>query len=245
MNLNDKVVLVTGGASGLGEAIVTAAAMAGARVAVVDVQEEAASAVVGRFDGAHAYRCDVSDPQDVDAVLSRIVADFGRLDGAVNNAGIGGQMAPLADGNVENWNRVIAVNLTGIWACMRAEIPHLLASGGGSIVNMASMAGVGGEINLAPYVAAKHGVVGLTKTAALEYGRAGIRCNAVCPSFVRTPMTLPTMPPEAWEQIDAMHPIGRTVTPDEVANMVVFLLSDLSTGMTGSNHMLDGGLAAR
>ncbi len=243
--LLDKVIMVTGGASGLGEAIVSAAARAGARLAVVDLQGEAASKVAALYPGARSYRCDVSDPLAIKQVCLNVVADFGRLDGAVNNAGISGELAPLAEGSFENWNRVISINLTGVWACMHAEIPHLLANGGGSIINMASMAGVGGEVNLAPYTAAKHGVVGLTKVAALDYARQGIRCNAVCPSFVRTPMTMDTIPDEAWAQIDAMHPIGRTVTPEEVAHTVVFLLSDKSTGVTGSTHLLDGGLGAR
>lgn len=243
--LQGKVILVTGGASGIGEAVVVAAAQAGALVAVIDLDLAAASAVAARHDGARAYQADVSDPEAVSAVVGRIAGDFGRLDGAVNNAGIVGQPGPLADGSPANWDKVIGVNLTGVWACMRAQIPHMLANGGGSIVNMASMAGVLGEEAMAPYVASKHGVVGLTKVAALDYGKQGIRCNAVCPSYIRTPLALGGIPPEQWAVIDAMHPIGRTVTPEEVAHCTVFLLSDKSGGMTGSTHWLDGGVGAR
>jgi NAD(P)-dependent dehydrogenase (short-subunit alcohol dehydrogenase family) len=243
--LAGKVILVTGGASGIGEAVVAAAAQAGALVAVVDLDLGAAGKVAALHDGARAYQVDVSDPDAMSEVCARIVADFGKLDGAVNNAGIVGQPGPLADGALENWHKVIAVNLTGVWGCLKAQIPHMLANGGGSIVNMASMAGVLGEVGMAAYTASKHGVVGLTKVAALEYGAHGIRCNAVCPSYIRTPLSLGGIPPEQWAAIDAMHPIGRTVTAEEVANTTVFLLSDRSGGMTGSNHMLDGGLAAR
>jgi NAD(P)-dependent dehydrogenase (short-subunit alcohol dehydrogenase family) len=244
-DLLGKVILVTGGSSGIGEAVVTAAAEAGALVAIVDLDGAGASAVAARHKGARAYQVDVADPEAMIAVCAQIVADFGKLDGAVNNAGIVGQPGPLADGSVDNWQRVIGVNLTGVWAGMRAQIPHLLAKGGGSIVNMASMAGVLGEAGMAPYVASKHGVVGLTKVAALEYGVHGIRCNAVCPSYIRTPLSLGGIPPEQWAAIDAMHPIGRTVTAEEVANCTVFLLSDKSGGMTGSTHLLDGGVGAR
>jgi NAD(P)-dependent dehydrogenase (short-subunit alcohol dehydrogenase family) len=243
--LQGKVILVTGGASGIGEAVVTAAAQAGALVAVVDLDLDAASSVAARHDGARPYQADVSDPAAMAKVCASIVADFGKIDGAVNNAGIVGQPGPLIEGSVENWNKVIAVNLTGVWGSMKAQIPYMLANGGGSIVNMASMAGVLGEEGMAPYTASKHGVVGLTKVAALEYGKAGIRCNAVCPSYVRTPLALGGIPPEQWAAIDAMHAIGRTVTPEEVANTTVFLLSDKAGGMTGSTHLLDGGIGAR
>ena len=243
--LQGKVILVTGGASGIGEAVVAAAAQAGALVAVVDLDLAAATAVAARHDGARAYQVDISDIAAMEAVCAKIVADFGKLDGAVNNAGIVGQPGPLAEGSLANWDKVIAVNLTGVWGGMKAQIPYMLANGGGSIVNMASMAGVLGEEGMAPYVASKHGVVGLTKVAALEYGKAGIRCNAVCPSYIRTPLALGGIPPEQWAAIDAMHPIGRTVTAEEVANTTVFLLSDKSGGMTGSTHLLDGGVGAR
>ena len=243
--LQGKVIIVTGGSSGIGEAVVTASAEAGALVAIVDLDGDGAATVAARHPGARAYQADVSNPDAMIAVCAQIAADFGRIDGAVNNAGIVGQPGPLADGSVDNWQRIIGVNLTGVWGSLRAEIPHLLANGGGSIVNMASMAGVLGEVGMAPYVASKHGVVGLTKVAALEYGTQGIRCNAVCPSYIRTPLSLGGIPPEQWAAIDASHPIGRTVTAEEVANCTVFLLSDKSGGMTGSTHLLDGGVGAR
>jgi len=244
-DLEGKVIIVTGGASGIGEAIVAAAAGEGALIAVVDLNGAAAQAVADRFAGARGYQANVADPAAMIEVTNKIVADFGKIDGAVNNAGIISQPGPLADGSPEDWNRVIGVNLTGVWGSMRAQIPHLLANGGGSIVNMASMAGVFGEVGMAAYTASKHGVVGLTKVAALEYGVHGIRCNAVCPSYIRTPMTTGDIGAEQWAAIEAMHPIGRTVTAEEVANTTVFLLSDKAGGMTGSTHLLDGGLAAR
>jgi len=243
-DLDGKVVLVTGGASGIGQGIVFAAAAAGARVAVLDFNEAGARKTAEAVTGARAYRVDVSDPQALVAVCAQVVADFGRLDGAVNNAGVSGELANLVDSSIENWHRVIEMNLSSVYYSLKAEIPHLLASGGGSIVNMASMAGVLGEARLAAYTASKHGVVGLTKVTALELGRNKIRCNAVCPSFVKTPMVLKDVPEDQWAVLDALHPIGRTVTVEEVANTTVFLLSDKSGGMTGSCHMLDGGLAA-
>jgi NAD(P)-dependent dehydrogenase (short-subunit alcohol dehydrogenase family) len=243
-DLEGKIVLITGGASGIGEAVVAAATAAGARVAVADINGEAALRVAGGHAGARGYQVDTSDAQAVERLCAQVVSDFGRLDGAVNSAGISGELVELHQSSIENWHRVIDINLSGVYFSMRAQIPHMLANGGGSIVNMASMAGVGGETRLAAYTASKHGVVGLTKVVALEYGARGIRCNAVCPSFVKTPMTLKDIPPEAWTQIDALHPIGRTVTVEEVANATVFLLSDKSGGMTGSTHLLDGGLAA-
>jgi NAD(P)-dependent dehydrogenase (short-subunit alcohol dehydrogenase family) len=181
----------------------------------------------------------------MERVCAEVVRDFGRLTGAVNNAGISGEMRPLIDCTPENWSRVIGVNLTGVYHSLRAELPHLLAAGGGSIVNMASVAGILSEQAMPAYTASKHGVVGLTKSVALDYGPMGIRCNALCPSFVKTPMSLAGMPdPAMWEEIGRLHPIGRTVTAEEVAEVATFLLSSRSGGMTGSVHLVDGGIAA-
>ena len=244
--LQDKVIIVTGGASGLGEGIVRHIASAGAKVAIVDLDDKAAGALASQFEGSIAIQADVSNVDDVNRMCTAVQSHFGRLDGAVNNAGIGGEFGPIVDCSVSNWERVLSVNLSSVFYCMKAQIPLLLASGGGSIVNMASMAGVLGEPYLPAYIASKHGVVGLTKSVAVDYGPAGIRCNAVCPSFIRTPMTVAGFPdPAFWERVEQMHPIRRTVTVSEVANVAAFLLSDLSGGMTGSVHLADGGIAAQ
>lgn len=244
--LKDKVVIVTGGASGLGEGIVRHIAAAGAKVAVADLDEAAGSALAAQFEGAIFIKVDVSKPDDVGRMCAQVQSHYGRLDGAVNNAGIGGEFGPLADCSLANWERVLSVNLSSVFYCLKAQIPLLLASGGGSIVNMASMAGILGEPYLPAYIASKHGVVGLTKSVAVDYGQGGIRCNALCPSFIRTPMTEAGFPdPAFWERVEQMHPIRRTVTVSEVANVAAFLLSDLSGGMTGSVHLADGGIAAQ
>jgi NAD(P)-dependent dehydrogenase (short-subunit alcohol dehydrogenase family) len=243
--LSGAVVLVTGAAMGLGEAIARHAAAAGASVALVDRDLAAAKRVAAELPGARAYQADVSALVDMERVCAEVVRDFGRLNGAVNNAGIGGEQGPLLDCTPDNWSRVIGINLTGVFNSVRAELPHLLSAGGGSIVNMASMAGVVSDHNMPAYTASKHGVVGLTKSVALDYGTKGIRCNALCPSFVKTPMTLAGMPdPKIWEEIGRLHPIGRTVTADEVAEVATFLLSSRAGGMTGSVHLVDGGVAA-
>lgn len=243
-DLDGKVILVTGGGSGIGEGVAIAATAEGARVAVLDFDEAGAKRVAASLEGARAYKVDVTNPDAVEKIVAQVVADFGKLDGAVNSAGISGPLMPLTDTTVDHWNSVIAVNLSGIFFSLHAQIPHMLANGGGSIVNIASMAGILGEARLGAYTASKHGVVGLTKVAALEYARQGIRCNAVCPSFVRTPMVMKETPEEMWQIMADMHPIGRVLTVEEVANACIFLLSDKSSGTTGSTHLVDGGVAA-
>lgn len=243
--LSGVIILVTGAAMGLGEAISRHAAAAGAGVALVDRDLAAAQKVAGQLPGARAYQADVSILVEMERVCAAVVRDFGRLTGAVNNAGIGGQLGPLLECTPENWNRVIGTNLTGVFNSARAELPHLLAAGGGSIVNMASMAGVVSDVNMPAYTASKHGVVGLTKAVALDYAAKGIRCNAVCPSFVKTPMTIAGIPdPKIWAELEKLHPIGRMVTADEVAEVTTFLLSSRAGGMTGSVHLVDGGVGA-
>lgn len=242
--LKENVVLVTGGALGIGAAIVRSAARAGARLAIVDRNIEAAEALAKEIDGARAYSADVASFDDMQRVCAAIVGDFGRLDGAVNNAGISGEMGPLSVCSPENWARVIGINLTGVFNSVKAELAHMLPAGKGSIVNMASLAGVLAETNLPAYVAAKHGVVGLTKAVAVDHGRQGIRCNAICPAFVRTPMTEPLFSDPGFVEImNGRQPMGRTVTSEEVANIAVFLLSEGSSGMTAGVHLADGGIA--
>jgi NAD(P)-dependent dehydrogenase (short-subunit alcohol dehydrogenase family) len=244
-DLADKVILITGGGSGLGEGVAIAAAAEGARVAVLDYDDVGAKRVAAAIEGARAYQVNVTDLEAVKRVTAQVVNDFGKLDGAVNSAGISGPLSSLSDTSIDHWNSVIAVNLTGVFFSIQTQIPHMLANGSGSIVNISSMAGILGEPRLAAYTASKHGVVGLTKVTALEFARQGIRCNAVCPSFVRTPMVMKETPEEMWPMMAEMHPIGRVLTVEEVANTCIFLLSEKSSGITGSNHLVDGGAAAR
>lgn len=241
--LKDKVILITGGASGLGEAIAIKAAAQGARVAIVDRNAEAAEALGQRLGGARGYCAEVGSLEDMERTCRKIAVDFGGLNGAVNNAGIPGDWATVVECSRENWDRVIGVNLTGVFNSLKAELPHILDAGGGSIVNMASVSGLLAQPRAVAYIAAKHGVIGLTKATAVDFGRRGVRCNAVCPSYVRTPMTK-TLDKAVFQQMEQQHPIGRLVTAAEVADVATFLLSPRSAGVTGSVHLVDGGIAA-
>lgn len=240
-----KVISVTGGGSGLGEAIVKRLASEGAQVAVLDIDLAAAQRVAEEAGSATAYHADVTDAAEMAHVIAQVVADHGKLDGAVNNAGIGGPFIPTADYPLDWWDRALAINLTGVFHSMRAEIPHMAAAGTGAIVNMSSICGMVGQAGTAAYVATKHGVIGLTKTVALEYGAQGIRCNAVCPTYVKTPLTLAELKdPAIWADLDARHATGHCATPEDVAAMVAFLLSDDARSVTGSAHLVDGGITA-
>jgi NAD(P)-dependent dehydrogenase (short-subunit alcohol dehydrogenase family) len=240
-----KVIAVTGGGSGLGEAIVKRLASEGAQVAVLDIDMAAAQRVAAEAGSASAYQTDVTDAAVMVAVIGQIVADHGGLDAAVNNAGIGGPFIPTADYPLEWWDRTLAINLTGVFHSLRAEIPQMTAKGGGAIVNMSSICGMVGQAGTAAYVATKHAVIGLTKTVALEYGAQGIRCNAVCPTYVQTPLTMAELKdPAIWTDLDARHATGHCATPEDVAAMVAFLLSDDAKSVTGSAHLVDGGITA-
>ena len=240
-----KVVSVTGGGSGIGEAIVMRLASEGAHVAVLDIDMVAATRVATQAGSASAYRADVTDAAEMVAVIAQVVADQGTLDCAVNNAGIGGPFIPMADYPLDWWERTLAINLSGVFHSMRAEIPHMALKGGGAIVNMSSICGLVGQAGTAAYVATKHAVIGLTKTVALEYGPQGIRCNAVCPTYVQTPLTLAELKdPAIWADLDARHATGHCATPEDVAAMVAFLLSDDAKSVTGSTHLVDGGITA-
>lgn len=240
-----KVVAVTGGGSGLGEAIVKRLASEGARVAVLDIDMAAAERVAVEAGSARAYRADVTDAAFMVAVIDQVVADHGQLDGAVNNAGIGGPFIPTADYPLDWWERTLAINLTGVFHSLRAEIPHMAAKGTGAIVNMSSICGLIGQAGTAAYVATKHAVIGLTKSVALEYGAQGIRCNAVCPTYVRTPLTLAELKdPAIWTDLHTRHATGRCATPEDVAAMAAFLLSEEARSVTGSAHLVDGGITA-
>jgi NAD(P)-dependent dehydrogenase (short-subunit alcohol dehydrogenase family) len=240
-----KIMSVTGGGSGIGEAIVKRLASEGAVVAVLDIDLAGAERVAAEAGSAKAYHADVTDPARMMAVFDQIVAEHGQLDGAVNNAGIGGPFIPTADYPLDWWNRTLAINLTGVFHSMRAELPHMVKAKRGNIVNMSSICGFVGQAGTAAYVATKHAVIGLTKTVALEYGAQGIRCNAVCPTYVQTPLTLAELKdPAIWTELDARHATGHCATPEDVAAMVAFLLSDDARSVTGSAHLVDGGITA-
>jgi len=245
MRHEGRVFAVTGGGSGIGEAIVTRLLQDGAKVAVVDVNLENARTVAEISSDALAVAGDVTSAESMIAAMNSIVDHFGKLDGAVNNAGIGGPFAPTGDYPLDWWERTIAVNLTGVFHSIRAELPHLLANSGGAIVNVASICGFVGQAGTPAYTASKHGVIGLTKNVALEYGRQGIRCTAVCPTYARTALTLAELTDEAiWKELDERHATGRCTTAEEVAPIVSFLLSEDAASITGSAHLVDGGLLA-
>lgn len=244
-----KVALVTGGASGIGAACVLTLARGGAKVVVADLNHEQGQHVVEevRRLGSEALfiATDVGDPQAVERMVAGAVEAFGGLDIAVNNAGIGGEINPVGAYSLEGWQRVIAINLNGVFFCMRYEIPVMLQRGGGAIVNMASILGTVGFANSAAYVAAKHGVVGLTKAAALEYAKQGIRINAVGPAFIKTPLLDANLDQATQEFLVGLHPIGRMGEAQEVANLVAFLCSEQASFMTGGYYLVDGGYTAQ
>jgi len=234
-DLAGRVALVTGGASGIGAACVAALRARGAHVVAADVQ-----------DGDGVSACDVTDEAAVDALVAAIVAEHGRLDLAANVAGTSGTYAEVADSTTEAWRETMAVNLDAVYFCLRAELRAMRAGAGGSIVNVASAAGRMGVPGMGAYSASKHGVLGLTKTAAAEVARSGIRVNAVLPGSVRTPMLRGFAGGDeaALEQMGRRSPMGRLGEPDEIAEAVVWLLSDAARFVTGSCLAADGGVAA-
>ncbi len=250
-----KVALVTGAAAGIGRTTALTFAAEGAKVAISDIDvtggKETVSMIAATGGDAHFIQADVSKSADVTDLIAQIVAKFGRLDCACNNAGIEGLIAPFADQTEDNFDRTIAINLKGTFLCLKAEIAQMLTQGGGSIVNLASIAGLIGFPGLAAYVASKHGVNGLTKNAALEYAKQGIRVNSVCPGGIDTRM-LDSLAEQSTdgkmtshEMMDGLHPMGRIGTPKEVANLIVWLCSDQASFMTGANVPVDGGYVAQ
>jgi NAD(P)-dependent dehydrogenase (short-subunit alcohol dehydrogenase family) len=242
-----KVAFVTGAANGIGRAAALAFAHEGASVVAADVSEQGNQDTARMIEEAGgralAVRCDVSRDGDVKAALDRVVETFGRLDFAFNNAGVEQPITATADLAEEEWDRIVGINLRGVFLCMRHEIPLMLKQGGGVIVNTSSGAGVKGFAGQGAYCAAKHGVVGLTRAAALDYAKANIRVNAVCPGIIETPMMdrFSGGTPEGRERVIAQEPVGRMGKPEEIASAVLWLCSDAAAFMVGHAMVMDGG----
>ena len=247
----NKVVIITGGSFGIGRATATAFAQRGAKVVIADLIEDKDAGTLKQIKAAGSegifVQCDVSKSNNVQALIDKCIETYGRLDYAFNNAGIEGVQATTHECSEENWDKIISVNLKGIWLCMKMEITHMLKSGGGTIVNCASVAGLVGFTGLPAYVATKHGIVGLTKTAALEYANQEIRVNAVCPGVIHTAMVdrLTGKSKEAEKQFTELEPVGRMGNAEEVAEAVAWLCSDASSFVTGIAMPVDGGFVAR
>jgi len=248
LSLEGKVAIVTGAAAGIGRASAILLAERGAKVVVADVSEEEGRQTARTIgDNARFVRADVSDEQSVRDLVAATLSHFGRLDIAHNNAGIAIGGTELADFGKAGWDRVIGVNLTGVYLAMREEIPAMLESGGGSIVNMSSVAGVVGQVGQAGYIASKHGVIGLTKAAAVEYSARGIRVNALLPGTINTPMVQKIINENpGWvEALTAAQPIQRLGEPEEIAEAVAWLASDAASFVTGASLAIDGGFVAQ
>ncbi|MDQ7092861.1 SDR family oxidoreductase [Desulfosporosinus sp. PR] len=244
----DKVALITGAGSGIGRATALAFANEGAKVTVADLQIEKCQEVVSQIKSmggeATAVKCDVTIAKEVEEMISNTIKVYGSLHFAVNNAGVEGAHAGTIDHTEEIWDRVIDINLKGVWLCMKYELPEMQKQKSGAIVNVSSAAGLIGSAGTAAYTASKHGVVGLTKASALEFAKQHIRINAVCPGFIRTPMleTIINSHPGVEEQLIAREPIGRLADPDEVAQAILGLCSNASSFITGVSLQVDGGL---
>ena len=249
--VDGKVALVTGAGSGIGRATALVFAREGAKVVVADVVVDGGEETVRQIKAAGGeaifVKADMAKAAEVEAMVQKAVTSYGRLDCAHNNAGIEGATGRTADYREEDWDRVIRVNLTGVWFCMKYEISQMLKQGGGAIVNTASDAGLLGVPQMPAYVASKHGVVGLTKTAALEYAKSGIRVNAVCPGVIKTPMVERITGQRAGraERMAAVEPVGRMGKPEEIAEAVVWLCSEAASFVTGLPMSVDGGIAAQ
>lgn len=250
-SLDGKVALVTGGGSGIGRATALAFARVGARVVIADVDRAAGQEALAEISAAGGrglfVEADVARAEQVRRLMDRTLAEFGQLDCAFNNAGIQGDLCPTVECSEENWDRITGINLKGVWLCMKYELEHMLSRGTGAIVNCASNFGLVGSVGMPAYSAAKHGVLGLTKTAALENARAGVRINAVCPGPVHTPLVdrIVATQPEVLQAIEAREPIGRMGRPQEIAGSVVWLCSDEASFVTGAILSVDGGYVAQ
>jgi NAD(P)-dependent dehydrogenase (short-subunit alcohol dehydrogenase family) len=249
-DFNGKVAIVTGASSGIGRSAAELYARHGARVVVSDVNqaggEETVQLITNAGGEAVYVPADVSEAAACEALVQRTLDHFGQLDIAFNNAGIGGAAALVADYPVEAWDKVIAINLSGVFYCMKYQIPAMLQQGGGVIVNMASVLGQNAFANSSAYVSAKHGLLGLTKNVAVEYGAQGIRANAVGPGFISTPLIAEFEQDEALNNfLVSLHPIGRLGRPEEVAELVIWLSSDKASFVNGAYYPVDGGYLAR
>lgn len=245
-----RVALVTGASSGIGRTAAVLFARHGAQVVASDVNEAGGKETVQMIGDAGGeaifVRADVSKPSDCEAQVETALQNFGRLDYAFNNAGISGEMNLVADYSVESWERVIGINLSGVFYCMKYQIPAMLQAGGGVIVNNSSILGKVATQTVAAYIASKHGVIGLTQAAALDYAAQGIRINAIGPGYIRTAMTeVLEQDPQTAERLIAMHPIGRFGEPEEVAEMALWLCSEKASFVTGAYFPVDGGYLAR
>lgn len=249
-DFNGKVALVTGAASGIGLHCAQTFASGGARVVLADRQSEAVDAAAAqiRASGGQAISVmvDVADPGSVQAMVDATVAAHGRLDIAVNSAGVAGGRTATDKYALDDWHRIIGINLTGVFLCLRAQMPAMAASGGGAIVNLASILGSVAQAGTPAYTASKHGVVGLTRTAALDGAAQGIRVNAVGPGYIETPMIARVLAdPQNSAYLVSQHPIGRLGQPQEIANTIAFLCSDQASFTTGVYYPVDGGYTAR
>ncbi|GAB3894194.1 SDR family NAD(P)-dependent oxidoreductase [Spirosoma agri] len=247
-SLSGKTALVTGAASGIGKAIALLYAQHGANVLVSDLDAEKGQVVVEQIKGmdvqSHFVLADVGDPTDCERLVNEVVNRYGKLDIACNNAGIGGEQNLTADYSLDGWQKIININLNGVFYCLKYQLAQMVKQGHGTIVNMASILGQAGTLNSPGYVAAKHAVVGLTKAAALEYAAKGIRVNSVGPGYIDTPL-LTALPEETREQLIQLHPIGRLGKSEEVAELVVWLSSSKASFVTGSYYPVDGGYLAQ
>ncbi|MGH9631216.1 MAG: SDR family NAD(P)-dependent oxidoreductase [Bryobacteraceae bacterium] len=250
MNFENKVVVVTGGVSGIGAACSMELAARGGKVAMVDIDEAAAAGTLDRLQksggAAEFIRADVSKPQEAEAAIRKAVSRFGAIDALVNNAGIQ-RYGTVTSTPLDEWDQVLAVNLTSAFLMSRFAIPEMLKRGGGSIVMVGSVQSVAAVANSAAYVSSKHGMLGLTRSIALDYAKQGIRANCVCPGSIDTPMlrwsaSRDANPQSILDACSSTHPLGRLGKPEEVAHVVCFLASELSSFVTGSAYMVDGGL---
>lgn len=248
-NLENKVAIITGGGSGIGRATAILLATEGAKIVVADVDEaggnETVTHIIAAKGDALFIKTDTSKPSENETLVEQSIKKYGGLHIAFNNAGIGGPIFPVGEYPIDGWDKVIGINLSGVFYGMHYQIPAMLKSGGGSIVNMSSILGIVGTKNLSAYVAAKHGVIGLTQTAALEYVDKKIRINAVGPGYINTPLLTKTLDDITINALAFMHPIGRLGTAKEVAELVLWLSSSKSSFVTGSYYTIDGGYTAQ